>query len=179
MDKLLRTLVMALGGLILLSGNIFAASATIEGIVTDEQGQALPQAQVRIEGREGSGLNQLVRTDATGHYSCSGLSDGTFRVTLIVNGTVKACIANVMAQIGTPQKLNFELKKATPAKPSAVGKHYVWVPYGTGSHLAGSWVEVNDDPDKKLPVGMKDRMDWRANAVLKHMQSNAGQARQF
>jgi hypothetical protein len=179
MNKLLRTLAMALGGLMLLSGTLLGASATIEGIVTDEKGQALPQAQVRIEGREGSGLNQLLRTDANGRYSCSGLSDGTFRVTLIVNGTVKACIANVMAEIGTSQKLNFSLKKAAAAKPSAAGKHYVWVPFGTGSHLAGSWVEVNDDPDKKLPVGMKDRMDWRANQVLKHMQSNAGQARQF
>ena len=179
MNSLTRSLVIALGGLALLSAQIYAASATIEGIVTNEAGQPLPQAQVRIQGREGSGLNQLIRTDAHGHYSISGLTDGTFKVTLIVDGVVKASIANVMTQIGQPEKLNFALKKATPAKPSAAGKHYVWVPSPTGTQLAGSWVEVNDDPNRKLPAGMKDRMDWSANATLRHIQSNAGQARQF
>ena len=175
----MRPLLIALGGLTLLNLNLHAASATIEGMVTNENGQPLPQAQVRIEGREGSGLNQVLRTDARGHYSLSGLSDGTFKVTLIVDGVVKASIANVMAQVGQSEKLNFALKKATAAKPSAAGKHYVWVPSPTGTHLSGNWVEVNDDPDKKLPVGMKDRMDWNANAVLKHIQSNSGAARQF
>lgn len=176
---LLRPLVIALGGWTLLSLNAYAASGSIEGIVTNDKGQPLPQAQLRIEGREGSGLNQLIRTDARGHYSISGLTDGTFRVTLIVDGLVKASIANAMAQVGQSEKLNFALKKAAVAKPTAAGKHYVWVPTPTGSQLAGSWVEVNDDPRKKLPVGMKDRMDWNANATLRHIQSNAGQAHQF
>jgi hypothetical protein len=179
MNKLLRSTVVVLSGLLLLSVNVFAASGTIEGTVTDEKGQPLSQAQVRIEGREGSGLNQVVRTDARGGYRFTGLSDGTFRVTLMVDGYVKASIANAMAQTGQVEKLNFTLKKTAMAKPSATGKHYVWVPAPTGSHLSGSWVEVDDNPNKKLPVGMKDRMDWNANATLRHIQSNAGQARQF
>ncbi|HEY2123933.1 MAG TPA: carboxypeptidase-like regulatory domain-containing protein [Chthoniobacterales bacterium] len=179
MNKLLRSAVVVLSGLLLLSVNVFAASATIEGVVTDDKGQALSQAQVRIEGREGSGLNQVIRTDAHGNYRFTGLSDGTFRVTLIVDGIVKASIANAMAQTGQVEKLNFSLKKAAVAKPSASGKHYVWVPSPTGSQLAGSWVEVDDKSNKKLPVGMKDRMDWNANATIRHIQSNAGAARQF
>lgn len=179
MNKLLRPTFVALSGLLLLSVNVFAASATIEGTVTDDKGQALSQAQVRIEGREGSGLNQIVRTDARGTYRFTGLSDGTFRVTLMVDGKVKASIANAMAQAGQVEKLNFSLKKAAMAKPSAAGKHYVWVPAPTGSQLAGSWVEVDDKPNRKLPVGMKDRMDWNGNAAVRHIQSNAGAARQF
>lgn len=178
MNNLLRPIVVALGGLMLLSLNALAASATIEGVVTDDKGQALQQAQVRIEGREGSGLNQVIKTDAHGHYSYSGLSSGTFKVTLIVEGKVKASIANVMAEVGQTEKLNFSLKKSAAARPTAAGKHYVWVPSATGSQLAGSWVEINDDPNKK-PAGMKDRIEWNANSTLKHIQENAGQARQM
>jgi hypothetical protein len=178
MKNSLRPIALLLGGLLLLSANLYAtSSATIEGVVSDEKGQ-LRQAQIRVEGREGSGLNQLVRTDAQGHYSVTGLSSGTFKVTLIVDGQVKASIANVMAEVGQVEKLNFALKKASVAKPAAQGKHYVWVPSPTGSQLAGSWVELNDDP-KKIPAGMKDRLDWRANSVLRQIQSNAGQARQM
>jgi len=174
----LRPIALLLGGLLLLSANLYAASsATIEGIVTDEKGQ-VREAQIRVEGREGSGLNQLVRTDARGHYSVTGLGNGTFKVTLIVDGQTKASIANVMAEIGQVEKLNFALKKSAVARPAAQGKHYVWVPSATGSQLAGSWVEVNDDP-RKIPVGMKERLDWRANSVLRQIQANAGQARQM
>jgi hypothetical protein len=179
MKTSLRPIAFMLGGLLLLSAKLYAASsATIEGTVTNEKGQQLPQAQIRVEGREGSGLNQLVRTDARGHYTVSGLSNGTFKVTLIVDGRVRAQIANVLAEIGQVEKLNFALAKSTVAKPAAAGKHYVWVPSPTGTQLAGSWVEVNDDP-KKLPAGMKERLDWRANSVLRQIQANAGQARQM
>ena len=178
MKTSLRPIALVLGGLLLLSTNLYASSATVEGVVTDEKGQQLQGAQIRVQGREGSGLNQLVQTDARGHYSVSGLSSGTFKVTLLVNGQVKASIANVLAEVGQSEKLNFALKKSAVARPAAAGKHYVWVPAATGSNLAGSWVEVNDDP-KKLPAGMKDRLDWRANSVLRQIQANAGQARQM
>jgi hypothetical protein len=175
----LRPIALLLGGLLLLSANLYAASsATIEGSVTDEKGQVLPQAQIRVEGREGGGLNQLVRTDARGHYSVSGLSNGTFKISLIVNGQVKACIANVQGEMGRVETLNFALNRSAAARPVAKGKHYVWVPSATGSQLAGSWVEINDDP-RKLAPGMKDRLDWRANSVLRQIQANAGQARQM
>jgi hypothetical protein len=178
MNTSLRAIALMLGGLLFLSANLYgASSATIEGVVSDEKGQ-LREAQIRVQGREGSGLNQLVRTDAHGHYSVTGLSSGTFKVTLIVDGQVKASIANVMAEVGQVEKLNFALKKSAVARPAAQGKHYVWVPAATGSQLAGSWVELNDDP-KKIPAGMKDRLDWRANAVLRQIQANAGQARQM
>jgi hypothetical protein len=154
-----------------------AASATIEGIVTDANSRPLPQAEVRIQGREGSGLNATIKTDSRGHYSYGSLSDGTFRVTLSVNGTVKASIANVTTQVGQTERLNFALTKIAAARPSAVGKHYIWVPTSTGSQLSGSWVEVNENP-RQMPVGMRERVDWSANAAVRNIQGNAGQARQ-
>jgi hypothetical protein len=154
-----------------------AASATIEGIVTDVNGRPIPRAEVRIQGREGSGLNATIKTDRRGHYSYGGLSDGTFKVTLSVNGTVKASIANVTLQLGQNEQLNFALTKIAAARPSAVGKHYIWVPASTGSQVSGSWVEVNADPSK-MPVGMRERVNWSANAAVRHIQANAGQARQ-
>jgi hypothetical protein len=153
-----------------------AASATIEGIVTDANDRPLPQAEIRIQGREGSGLNATIKTDSRGHYSYGGLSDGTFKVTLSVNGTVKASIANATTQLGQRETLNFTLKKISAARPSAVGKHYVWVAAPTGSQIAGSWLEVPDNP-RKMPVGMKERLDWGGNAAVRQIQANSGQAR--
>ena len=154
-----------------------AASATIEGIVTDVNGRPIPQAEVRIQGREGSGLDATIKTDRRGHYSYGGLSDGTFKVTLSVNGTVKASIANATTELGQTEQLNFALTKIAAARPSAAGKHYIWVPASTSSRLSGSWVEVNGDPNK-MPVGMRERVNWSGNAAVRRIQANAGAARQ-
>jgi hypothetical protein len=55
-----------------------------------------------------------------------------------------------------------------------VGKHYVWVAAPTGSQIAGSWLEVPDNP-RKMPVGMKERLDWGGNAAVRQIQANSGQ----
>jgi len=185
MKTFLRPLLITLGGFLLCSGQLFATSATIEGIVSDQNYKPMSGAQIRVEGREGSGLNTLTRTDDRGHYSVSGLSDGTFRVSLIIGGQVKACIANVLATMGQSQTLNFSLAKAggaiagphVDARPLAAGRHYVWVPMPTGSHLAGYWVEV-DDHQTAISAGMRERLNNRANNYVKQIQSNAGTMRQ-
>jgi len=69
-----------------------------------------------------------------------------YRVTLIVNGAIKASINNTKTKASEPTKLSFELKSTSASQASAKkGKNYVWVPPTTGSHLGGRWVEVNDD----------------------------------
>jgi hypothetical protein len=71
-----------------------------------------------------------------------------YRVTLIVNGAIKASINNTKTKASEPTKLSFELKSTSASQASAPAKkakHYVWVPPTTGSHLGGRWVEVNDD----------------------------------
>jgi hypothetical protein len=64
-----------------------------------------------------------------------------------VNGAVKASITNTKTKAGQTTQLNFDLKPVPVAQASAAekkGKHMVWVPPSTGSHIGGRWVEVPD-----------------------------------
>jgi hypothetical protein len=56
---------------------------------------------VRIEARNGSNFSRIVKTDATGHYTSDGLAVGIYKVTLVVNGAVKASILNASTQSGS------------------------------------------------------------------------------
>ena len=70
---------------------------------------------------------------------------GVYRVTLAVNGAVKASITNTKTKAGQTTVLNFDLNPAPSSKATAEqkkGKHMVWVPAGTESHIGGRWVEV-------------------------------------
>jgi len=119
------------------------AVATLYGIVKDTKGQPLQGAEIRIQGSEASKIGK-VHTDANGHYSYAGLETGTYNVTLVVNSVTKASISNVKTKTGEAQSLNFDLQSSAMARPFAKGKHYVWIPATTGTHL-GSWVEVDDE----------------------------------
>jgi hypothetical protein len=134
----------------LLSGSAWAASSAIEGTVKDANGKLLSNADVKIEAKEGGSGNKMVKTNASGHYSCGGLAaPAIYRVSLLVNGSVKASLTNVKTTPSMPvQQLNFDLKKEAPAATSTSAKkktHKVWVAGGTtGSNLGGHWVEVED-----------------------------------
>ena len=143
--------------------------ATLQGIVKDAHGQSLPGAEIRIQGRDANKIGK-VRTDAHGRYSYPGLETGTYSVALIVDGATKASIGNVKTQVGEVQTLNFELRAGAMARPFTKGKHYVWIPSQTGSHL-GMWVEV-DEESKGMPSGMAERMRWQGNALARHIQDS-------
>ena len=66
---------------------------------------------------------------------------------LMVNGAVKASITNTKTKENQTTQLNFDLKPVPAAQASAEqkkGKHMVWVPASTGTHIGGRWVEVPD-----------------------------------
>jgi len=147
-----------------------APSCALEGIVKDANGAPLQSAQIYIKGKEGSNFVKVVKTDAAGRYAYSGLGTGPYIVTLVVNDTIKPSIANVQMRTGDTEKLNFDLQKGAPARPFTKGKHYVWVPSITGSHL-GAWIEV-DDNDKQMPIGMQERIRNQGNQQAKTWQAN-------
>ena len=89
---------------------------------------------------------RTVKTDPKGRYISQGLQPGDYRVTLLVNGTVKASILNTQTKANQPTQLNFDFKPTSQAGGTAKGgKHMVWVPNRTGSHIGGNWVEVDDE----------------------------------
>jgi TolB-like protein/tRNA A-37 threonylcarbamoyl transferase component Bud32 len=119
--------------------------ASIQGFVKDAKGEPIKGADLRIESRDGKQVFSTVKTDPKGRYISQGLQPGVYRVTLLVNGTAKASIMNTQTKANQPTQLNFDFKPTSQAGNSAKGgKHMVWVPSRTGSHIGGTWVEVDD-----------------------------------
>jgi len=143
----IKSLQIGFMGLFLCVASIWAGPVSIQGIVKDAKGNPIKGADVRIESKDGSKLLKTVKTDGNGRYISDGLSAGVYRVTLVVNGAVKASIMNTKTMVDQPTQLNFDLKPVARSQASAAvksGKHMVWVPASTGSHIGGRWVEVDD-----------------------------------
>jgi len=119
--------------------------ASIQGFVKDTKGEPIKGADVRIESRDGKLVFSTVKTDPKGRYISEGLQQGVYRVTLLVNGAVKASIMNTKTKANQPTQLNFDFKPTSQAGNIVRGgKHMVWVPSRTGSHIGGNWVEADD-----------------------------------
>ena len=148
-----------------------AGEAGLSGIVKDSKGQPLQGAEIRIQGSDANKIGRI-HTQANGRYNYPELEAGTYSVTLLVDGTTKASISNVRTKAGETQTLNFEFVKGSRATPFAPGKHYVWIPSTTGTHL-GHWAEVNGD-GQGMPIGMSERMNNQGNAFIRdlHQQSS-------
>jgi large repetitive protein len=134
-------------GLILSVASGWAAGSALEGIVKDAKGHPVEGADIRIETKNGGKLLATPKTDANGRYILDGLPAGNYRVTLIVNRSVKASINNTTIEPGEPTQLNFNLTSKSGSRASATttrGKHWVWIPAFTGSRLPGHWVELDD-----------------------------------
>ena len=144
----IKSLKIGFVGLVLSVATAWAGPSAIQGVVKDAKGQAIRGADVRIESRDGKKLLQTVKTDGKGHYLSNGLAAGTYRVTLVVNGAVKASIMNTQTHPDQSTQLNFNLKPVPASQAKTVakkGKHMVWVPSSTGSHIGGRWVEVDEN----------------------------------
>ena len=130
--------------LLLLASGVWASAAAPEGVVKAADEKPIKSAQVRIEAKSGR-FAKTVTTDSRGHYFCDGLTLGAdYKVTLLVNGSVKASILNTKIQPGNPTQLSFNLRK----EKGSPKRHMVWVPSETGSHIGstnGQWVEVDDN----------------------------------
>ncbi len=173
-DSVRRLTKLLILGALIFTGDLFATGSAVEGIVKDANGRPISGADVRVEARKNNWA-RLIKTDARGHYIYDGLTPGaTYRVTLVINGTAKASINNVLAKAGSTE-LNFDLRTESISGSRVVtkkGKHYVYVPAETGSNLGGRWVEV-DENGQADSVGVNNVE--RANSeALRRMQSNSG-----
>lgn len=130
-------------GVMLFVASASAASSVLQGIVKDAKGRPIPGADIRVEATNTDRLLTTVKTNVNGRYSLEGLAAGNYRVTLVVNGAVKASINNTTLEPGESTHLNFELKQTRASVTVTKGKHRVWMPPFTGSRLPGRWVEVD------------------------------------
>ena len=158
----IKSLQIGLMGFFLCTASAWAGPASIQGVVKDAKGQPIRGADVRVESKDGKQLFNTVKTDKQGRYISQGLQPGVYKVSLVVNGAVKAAIGNTKTKSDQATQLNFDLRPLPAAQVNAAekkGKHMVWVPAGTGSHIGGSWVEVPDGASQPGALNVK-----RANA---------------
>ena len=132
-------------GVMLFVASASAASSELQGIVKDAKGHPIQGVDIRIEATNTGRLLTTVKTNVNGRYSLEGLAAGKYRVTLVVNGAVKASINNTPVEPGESTQLNFELKQTRASVTVTKGKHWVWIPAFTGSRLPGHWVEADDN----------------------------------
>jgi hypothetical protein len=145
-------------GFVLCVASAWAGPASIQGIVKDAQGKPIKGADVRIESRDGKQLFNTAKTDTQGRYISQGLQPGVYRVSLVVNGAVKAAIGNTKTKSDQVTQLNFDLKPVAAGQASTEqkkGKHMVWMPPSTGSHTGGRWVEVPDGATEPGALNVK------------------------
>src|SRR5437016_5688390 len=140
----IKSIWMGFIGVMLFVASALAASSVLQGIVKDAKGHPIQVADIRIEATKTGRLLTTVKTNVNGHYSLEGLAAGNYRVTLVVNGAVKASINNTTLEPGESTQLNFELKQTRVSVTVTKSKHRVWIPAFTGSRLPGHWVEVDD-----------------------------------
>ena len=144
----IKSLQIGLMGFLLCAATAWAGPGSIQGVVKDAKGKPIKGADVRVESRDGKQLLNTVKTDGKGRYISQGLKPGVYRVSLVVNGAVKASIMNTNARADQATQLNFDLKPAVASQAAAgqkKGKHMVWMPPSTGSHTGGRWVEVDEE----------------------------------
>ena len=158
----IKSLQIGLMGFFICAANAWAGPASIQGIVKDAQGKPIKNADIRIESKDGKQVFNTAKTDSQGRYISEGLQPGVYRVSLVVNGAVKADIGNTKTRSDQATQLNFDLKPVAASQASAEqkkGKHMVWMPPTTGSHTGGRWVEVTDGAAEPGALNVK-----RANA---------------
>ena len=137
-----KSFILSFLGSLLVTFSVCAGTAVLEGLVKDPSGRPVKGADIRIEAKN---FSKIVKTDANGRYVCDGLGVATYKATLVINGQVKASIANAKTQAGKPTQLNFSLSGQTaPAKKHT---HMVYMRPDIDTHIGGSgqWVEVDDN----------------------------------
>jgi hypothetical protein len=172
----IKSLQIGLMGLFFCVASAWAGPASIQGMVRDAKGKPIKGADVRIESKDGKQVFNTVKTDTQGRYISQGLQPGVYRISLVVNGAVKAAIGNTKTKSNQATQLNFDLKPVATGQASTEqkkGKHMVWMPPATGSHTGGRWVEVPDGAAEPGALNVK-RASAEELQRQAHSQGNPG-----
>src|ERR1041385_2306905 len=138
-----KSFILTLIGILLVTFNA-AAGTSLEGVVKDANGRPVKGADVRIEAKN---FSKVVKTDGRGHYVCSGLGVGTYKVTVTQNGQNKGSL-DARTQAGKITELNLGMPRETAPVASAKKKtHMVYMRPDVDTHIGGGgqWVEVDEN----------------------------------
>ncbi|HEY6390750.1 MAG TPA: carboxypeptidase-like regulatory domain-containing protein, partial [Bryobacteraceae bacterium] len=96
--------------LVLLAPAVFAQTATLRGLVTDESGALVPGAKVTLVSPDGIGKTAVA--DGQGRYSFAPLPPGNYTVAATAPDLATPQPAKILLKAG-PQTLNLQLKVAS------------------------------------------------------------------
>jgi tetratricopeptide (TPR) repeat protein len=116
-----RKLLLALPVTLLFSAACFAQTVSFEGDVKGEDGKPVQKAVVKIERKDIKG-NYKVNTDKKGHYFYGGLPNGTYKISVEIDGKERDMVDNVKSHFGDPTNVSFDLAKSAAAAAGVPAK---------------------------------------------------------
>jgi len=148
-----RAFVFALAVVLIIAGfgvrrlNGQAATATIQGIVTDQSGAAVPGATVQLK-NTGTGAAQTTTSDAQGRFAVPDLAVGTYDVQASKMGFSTVVHRGITLAVGAQPVVNFSLPIGQQAQTVTVEGEVAQVETTTAS--VGS--AVNETQMRELPL---------------------------
>jgi outer membrane receptor protein involved in Fe transport len=132
-----------------------AATATLEGIITDQQGAVIPKAKLSVKNQQ-NGLTRDIQTDESGVYRFVALQPGTYDLTVTAPNFNEAKRNGIALTVG--QKLNLDVSLTVGGSTESVNvTAEAPVVETTRTHVAGS---VGAKQVSSLPVNGRNFLDF-------------------
>ncbi len=131
-----------------------AATATIEGVVTDPNNAVIPGAKVSIKNVD-TGLTRSITTDNSGIYRITALPPGTYQISASGQGFAENKYGEVKLTVG--QKLNLDLALRLNVSDTIEISSQAPVIETTRTNVAGS---VGEQQVRSLPVNGRNFLDF-------------------
>jgi outer membrane receptor protein involved in Fe transport len=131
-----------------------AATATIEGVVTDPNSAVVPNAKVTAR-NAGTGFTREITTDESGIYRLTALPPGTYQVTASAQGFAENRYGSITLNVG--QKLNIDLMLRVNVSETVEITSSAPVVETTRTQVSGA---VNERQVRDLPVNGRNYLDF-------------------
>src|SRR5215468_8871709 len=131
-----------------------AATATIEGVVTDPNNAAVPGAKVTIKNVD-TGLKREITTDASGLYRIAALPPGAYEISAGAEGFTEYKYGAVTLTVG--QKLNLDLKLRVTVSEAVTITDVAPIVETTRANVSAS---VGERAVRELPVNGRNFLDF-------------------
>lgn len=131
-----------------------AATAAIEGVVTDPQNAVIPGARVSVKSID-TGLTREGVTDGNGLYRISALPPGAYAITATANGFSENRFGSITLTVG--QKLNLDLGLRINVNEIVQITDSAPIVETTRTNVAGS---VGERAVRELPVNGRNFLDF-------------------
>lgn len=131
-----------------------AATATIEGIVTDQNNAVVPGAKVTVKNVD-TGLTREITTDSSGIYRITALPPGTYQIAASGQGFAENKYGSVTLTVG--QKLNLDLALRVNVSEAVEITSQAPALETTRTNVSGS---VGEQQVRSLPVNGRNFLDF-------------------